>query len=207
MLFGRRERARLRHRLRDWVWPRSGWRRALTYLWYRIVRISGTPHRIAVGIASGVFVSFTPFIGLHFLLAALIALALKGNVLASAIGTVVGNPLTFPLIWMTSYNIGMKLLGRTPSKAVADTSPPDLSVMLLEPSDHAWGRLWAVLEPMLLPMTIGGALLGLVFAAISYYIARIGIEAYQSRRNAGRMPARDQGRPLMPNGEMDDRRP
>ena len=51
-----------------------------------------------MGVSAGVFISFLPIPGFHFLLAALVAWCLAGNVVASALGTAFGNPLTFPVI-------------------------------------------------------------------------------------------------------------
>ncbi|WP_342641902.1 DUF2062 domain-containing protein [Rhodoligotrophos ferricapiens] len=208
MLFSRRDKADFRQQLRDWVWPRRGWRRAGAYIWHRIARISESPHRIALGIASGVFVSFTPFLGFHILLAALIALIIKGHVLASAFGTLIGNPVTFPMIWIGSYNLGIKLLGRVPSETVTVTWPPDVSGPMLESSARTWHDLWHVVEPVLLPMTVGGCLLGLAFATLSYYITRVGVAAYQSRRRELRFRRRVALRhpELADGGDIDDRR-
>lgn len=93
------------------LWPRQGWRRAGSYVAHRLRRLPGTPYRIAAGFASGAAVSFTPFIGLHFFLAGLLAVVLRGNIMAAAIGTVVGNPWTFPLIWAWIYGLGTWILG------------------------------------------------------------------------------------------------
>ena len=51
-------------------------------------------------------VSFSPFIGFHFLLAILFAYLLRGNLIAALIGTFVGNPFTFPFIWIFIYKVG-----------------------------------------------------------------------------------------------------
>ena len=77
-------------RIRDFFWPRSGWRRSSTYVAHRIGRLPGTSYSIAAGFACGAAVSFTPLIGFHFALAALLALLVRGNLLASALGTAVG---------------------------------------------------------------------------------------------------------------------
>ena len=45
---------------------------------HRIKRLPGTPQSIAAGVACGVAASFTPFIGLHFVLAALFAWLVGG---------------------------------------------------------------------------------------------------------------------------------
>ena len=70
MVFKRRDKPPLLSRLREAVLPRRGWRRGIEYLGHRVRRLPDTPHRIALGFACGVFVSFTPFFGLHFVLAA-----------------------------------------------------------------------------------------------------------------------------------------
>jgi hypothetical protein len=48
-------------------YPRGGWTRAAWYVAHRLRRLPDPAHRISRGIFAGVFVSFTPFYGLHFL--------------------------------------------------------------------------------------------------------------------------------------------
>jgi uncharacterized protein (DUF2062 family) len=110
-MFKRRHPLPIHQRAGGWLWPRIGWRRSGAYVAHRLRRLPGTPYRIAAGFASGAAVSFTPFIGLHFVLAALLALVVRGNLLAAAIGTVVGNPWTFPLIWLWTYTLGSWIMG------------------------------------------------------------------------------------------------
>ena len=62
--------------LADWVYPKGGWGRAISYVLHRLRRLPDPPHRIARGVAAGVFVCYTPFFGLHFFLAAFLAAAL-----------------------------------------------------------------------------------------------------------------------------------
>lgn len=182
MLFSRRDRVKLGSRLRTWVWPHRGWRRATTYHWHRVARISETPRRIAMGFACGVFISFTPILGFHIIFAALLALMLNGSVIASAAGTLVGNPLTFPLIWLGSYNLGAFLLGEVPSKLHVITWPPDTSVAVSTFYTGTWTELWYLVEPVVLPMSVGGVLLGLGFGVLIYYMMYFAIDAYQRRR-------------------------
>ena len=110
-MFRRRQPIPFLRPLRGWLWPHIGWRRR-HYLVKRLTRLPGTPHSIAAGFACGVAISFTPFIGLHTLLsAACCALLVRGNYLAAVVGTLVGNPWTFPFIWLVSYQLGHALLG------------------------------------------------------------------------------------------------
>ena len=105
-MFLRREKLTLFSKVRTFFWPKTGWKRASSYFFHRLARIPGTPYTLAAGFACGAAVSFTPFIGLHFILGGLFAWILRANFLSSAIGTAVGNPWTFPFIWVGIYEIG-----------------------------------------------------------------------------------------------------
>ncbi len=97
MLFRRRDPADWREKLRVAVWPRRSWGRSIKYLAKRVLRLTASPHAIAGGIAAGVFASFTPYMGLHFLIAFAVAYIIAGNMVAAAMGTFFGNPLSFPV--------------------------------------------------------------------------------------------------------------
>ena len=105
-MFLRREKLSLISRVRTFFWPKSGWKRASSYFFHRLIRIPGTPYSLAAGFACGAAVSFTPFIGLHFILGGVLAWVIRANLLSSAIGTAVGNPWTFPFIWFGIYEFG-----------------------------------------------------------------------------------------------------
>lgn len=77
----------------------------------RLHKLQGTPRSIAAGLACGVAVSFTPFVGFHFVLAGITAWIIRGNLLASALGTAAGNPWTFPFIWISVLYTGRYMLG------------------------------------------------------------------------------------------------
>lgn len=92
--------------LRDRLWPRMGLRRYLTYLQKRLMRLSGSPHAIAAGVAAGASVAMLPLFGLHFLLGLALAFLTRGSLLAAAIGALWGNPLTFPFFVAAGYGLG-----------------------------------------------------------------------------------------------------
>lgn len=108
-MFRRHNKLSLGNRVREFLWPRSGWRRSSEYLFHRVARLPGTPYSIAAGVACGVAISFTPFVGLHFILGGLWAWTIRANIVASAIGTAAGNPWTFPFIWLWLYELGTAL--------------------------------------------------------------------------------------------------
>jgi len=172
----------LAERLRNLVWPRIGFRRALVYLKHRMVRLTQSPHHVAMGFAAGAFAAFTPLVGFHFLIAGVIAWALGGSILASAIGTTVGNPLTYPLIWFSSYEAGALLLGAGRVGRV-DLSPLHGSFLHLldDPAGFA-AAFWRVMEPVIVPLTLGSTILGGLAGALCYFTIRPLVRAHRERR-------------------------
>ena len=81
------------------------------YLRHRTIRIPDTSHKIAMGLAIGGAVSFSPLMGTHILQGFLFAFFLRGNYIAVVIGTLIGNPWTFPFIWWASMSLGSFLFG------------------------------------------------------------------------------------------------
>ena len=73
MVFKRRKNLSLGRKIREGIFPEKGWSRAAEYMMARIKRLPDSPSNIAFGVAIGVVVSFSPFFGIHVLLAFLIA--------------------------------------------------------------------------------------------------------------------------------------
>jgi len=177
MLFRRRTPPGIGEKFRVWIWPRRSWARSGLYVSKRIFRLTGSPHTIAAGVAAGVFASFTPFMGFHFLLAFALAYVLAGNLIAAALGTFVGNPLTFPFIWASTFSLGRTLLGHT-TKAEA---PFDQLGMIMKDAGNALWQLdfadfglalTKIWEPLLKPMLVGGVPLGICVAIVFYIVTR-----------------------------------
>lgn len=147
--------------------------------------------------------SFTPLFGLHFFIAAGLAWALRANVIAGLIGTVAGNPLTFPLIASVSLNLGRRILGygvtgrdfSRVSDALAEGASGlwESLLSLLGHGESHWDRLLPLFTDVVVPWLVGGALPGLVASVASYYLLRPLVAAYQLRRR-NRMLARAQRR-------------
>ena len=188
MLLKRRQPPTWAESFRVWIWPRRSWMRSGQYVTKRILRLTATPHAVAAGVAAGAFTSFTPFMGLHFLLAAVLAWLVRGNLLASALGTFVGNPLTFPFIWAATYNAGHYVL----NNAASASGPPDIVLAMKkvmqalfefdgEAAMVALNQIW---DPLLLPMLVGGVPAGIMCSIPLYFLTRRAAAMFQeSRRN------------------------
>ena len=123
-----------------------------------------------MGAAVGAGVAFTPFIGFHFVLTFLIAWPLRGNLIAAALATNVGNPVTFPFIWASTYQLGHIILGREGGAA------GQLEHEFLHQS-------WEQIMPVVMPMTVGAMPLGLAAGGIVYLIVYKAVSAYREGRS------------------------
>ena len=191
MIFKRRDKRLTFGRLKELLLPKKGWRRALDYFIHRVKRIPDTPHKIAIGIATGVFCSFTPFFGLHFFLAAFVAYIFKGNIVAALFGTFFGNPVTWPFIASFSVKLGQIILGHPVTnfetflehfvEAYDATIQGVKSLFGYGESD--WALLYSFFRDLFLPYFIGGFVLGLIAALFTYFVFRPIIYAYKVTRN------------------------
>ena len=191
MVFKRRTRKPLLRAVAEFFWPRGGWRRAATYVLHRMRRLPDTPERICIGIAAGVYVSFLPLYGFHFLSAALVAWVFRGNILAALLGTFYGNPLTFPFMAMGGLELGSWLLGGDVRltfggvMAAIGRASSELShnLMSVFTGDAAhWTRLYRFFDEVYLPYMVGGLILGVPFALLTYYLHLPLVRAYQRLR-------------------------
>lgn len=171
MLFKRRSPPGILERLRVSLWPRRSLGRSVRYVLLRLKRLRSSPHRIAVGAAAGVFAIFTPFLGLQLILAGIISVALRGSVLASLLSSFAGNPLTYPIIWFATFNLGEALLGAQTSLRIVDlqSKAGALRDGLLALSPDRIGAALEALWPLFKPMVIGSLPLG-GFAALATYM-------------------------------------
>lgn len=170
-MFKRRDKRPFVEVLRAYVAPRMGWRRVIGYWRHRMQRLPDSPTRIALGVACGVYASFTPFFGFHFVIAAGLAWIMRGNIVASAIGTFFGNPLTFPFIAAVSLELGSMVMNVPIYTDFAGLGFYDMTIMLLHN-----------VKSLVIPYFIGGLVPGLISAIATYAVIRPVVDGYQRRR-------------------------
>lgn len=171
-------------------WPRGGWKRASLYVVHRLRRLPDPAHRISRGIFAGVFVSFTPLYGLHFLAAALVAWVIRGNILAALLATFFGNPVTFPIIAAVSVELGSWMLGLPPvplPKVVSAFSLASVEIWtnlraIFTPATAEWSDLADFFAYVFLPYLVGGIIPGIVAGLVAYYASYPLILSYQRGR-------------------------
>ena len=118
----------------------------------KVLSLDAHPGHIAAGFAAGVFISFTPFFGLHTPLAIALAFIFRINKLACITGAWVNTPLTIVPVLAASYKLGVVLQGETMK---------ELSFKNLD---------WHSLQPYAKSILLGSSIIGFVAALAGYFI-------------------------------------
>jgi uncharacterized protein (DUF2062 family) len=130
----------------------------------RLFALDDTPERIALAFALGVFLAFSPLLGLHTFLGLILAFFFDLNRIALLLGVFVNNPWTLIPIYAAGTYLGGLLVG-FPSR------PP------LPHFD--WQAVWSAgfwvqlagQRQILTPMLLGSSILSVLTAALSYAAA------------------------------------
>src|ERR1035437_5971667 len=118
----------------------------------KILSLDAHPGHIAAGFAVGVFISFTPFFGLHTPMAIALAFLFRLNKVTCITGAWVNTPLTMVPVLVASYNLGRFLRGK-PAKEFTFTNLD-----------------WHTLQPYAKSILLGTSILGFIAAVASYFI-------------------------------------
>ena len=158
----------------------------LRYHLIRLHRLSALSHDIALGVAWGVVVSFTPFLGFHLILCTVLCVLFGGSKVAAWIGTIVGNPATFPLFFWADFQLGQRIiqLFSQSSGAVAETT---VDFKLDSLSQLTSGD---TLTTLLLPIFLGSLVFGPMAGAISYAATRRFVQMTRNRHQRKMAKAR-----------------
>lgn len=147
----------------------------------RLLAIDDPPERTALAFSIGVFIAFSPFLGLHTIMATILAFAFRFNKIAIYTGTFVNNPLfTLVPIILASYGVGAFLMGRP-------LTPPAEGLELLKHpqlfTGQWWRRLFGQSWEVLLPYTLGGMLLSVVCSLAAYPLTLRFLRARRSSKD------------------------
>ena len=131
--------------------------------------------------AIGSFIAFSPLIGLQTLLAALVATLAGGSKKAAMLAVWISNPLTMGPIFAVTYQLGVLMGSPAPAMASVPVEVPgaESAVGALAVSPYSLEGLMQAGWGYILPMLLGGAVLGLLAAFLAYHLTHRGVLAYQ----------------------------
>lgn len=153
-----------------------------------MVRLEGSPRAIALGLAIGIVVAFSPTIGFQMIIAAFLASMVRANPAPAIMAVWITNPLTIPPIYAATYYLGRHFWSGRPvdiHKAMSGVVH-DLSRFEFYEVVSQFRQLLELGVDVLVPMFIGGAIIGLIVALISYPITIIAVKRARRLLELGR---------------------
>ncbi len=169
--------------------------RLFRYYYWRFIRLKGDPRDLALGISFGIFAGLMPIMPFQTALAVFLAIIFRASKITAAIGTWVSNPLNWYLLYYFDYKIGAALLGLSErdkgfSSVMAAIREGEEGMALAEVIMGAGSSIVAA-------FLIGGLVLGLMAAPISYPVFLKVFETIRRLRQArrSRKRRREEGPP------------
>ena len=147
-----------------------------------VVGVHEQPERLAAAWAVGLTIGFSPLMGLHTVLALLLALIFRLNKVDVFLGTLVINPWTLPVYFPVAVFVGKRITG---------VSVPRFVLPHPEEVLHAavWREHAPWLRSVLLTWGAGATVLALVAGAVTFVVLRQMIRIHRRRRRHGAPPS------------------
>lgn len=123
-----------------------------------ILKLNEPPHRLALAFALGVFVAFTPTIGLHLITCLILAWAFRVSKFVVITASFINNPWTIVPLYGFCLWFGLKITG--------DGGAAPAIVW----SDLSLTNFYVVLKPYIWPFVAGTLIVGTFASLISYFI-------------------------------------
>jgi hypothetical protein len=134
-----------------------------------LLHVADTPERTAAAFAMGVFFGFSPLLGLHTLLAIIVAFLFNLNRVAALLGVYSNLPWIIAPYYAIATMIGAKIIGHQPPEGFKAELSGLFELSLFH--GEFWHRLVTILRPLLWPYTVGSLLGAILMAAIAYPLA------------------------------------
>lgn len=158
------------------LWPSMGWKALGRYFLLKLRRSAADPHRVALGMAIGMWANFLPVPGLGSGLSIGMAWLMRANMMAAFIGQLVGNAWTMPLIWWICYKTGLIVFPLT------DDSIGFRDLMAHFNTEYVLENWRALARSVLLPIAAGGQILGVPLAILSYWLTHWEVKRFWAYR-------------------------
>lgn len=147
------------------------------FVFHNMLHADDPPHRIALGVAIGIFFTFTPFIGVQMALVVGTAWLLRANKVVGLPLVWISNPATFVPIFYPCYLIGRTVLGwpSVGSEWWGQLGKPPTG--FTDATQFYWNRTLEIFSPLML----GCLIVGLPLSVFGYLLTRIVVERYRLR--------------------------
>lgn len=144
----------------------------------RVLHADDPPHRLALGVAVSIFITFTPTIGFQSALVIFLAVLLRANKVVGLPIVWISNPATFVPIYYSCYRIGLWFTGgnRASMQWWRELAQPPADYM--EAMAFYWSRFAEIIAPLL----TGCFIVAVPLAIVSYFVTYQVIVRHRHRR-------------------------
>ena len=159
------------------AWYQHRRRKLKRFVYHYLLHADDPPQRLALGMAVGMFVAFTPTVGVQMVVAGFLSWLLRANKAVSVAVVWISNPATMIPIYWYCYHIGCAILTLEPIDRVwwaGLTTPPEGWLPAVK-------FYWSQLVTIAGPLWLGGCVVGIVCGYGSYYAVLRLITTYRSR--------------------------
>ena len=147
-----------------------------------ILKEKDPPHRIALGLALGIFIGFLPIMGIQMAVVTLLAIPLRGNLKAALAGVWVSNPVTFVPLYWANYLFGTLFC---PKRAISISAfGGEITHAVNVHADSISSRLASLLNlgaDILVPLWVGSTILGVSLGILTYVVTYRWIRFYRRK--------------------------
>ena len=162
-----------------WNYTRNNLKKLVRWL----LMLEDTPHSIALGAAVGLFISFTPTVGLHMALVVAVSLVVRMNRMAALAAVWVNNPITLIPVFFFNY-----LVGAVVTRGHAMTWHNFESMFSTAFAHESWfhnlGAVFLAIGRVALeiavPLWVGSLIVATALSIPTYFVVRRLAERYRS---------------------------
>ncbi len=168
--------------------------RAERFFIYRVLSLNDTPHRIALGVAIGIFFTWTPTIGFQMVLTLAFSWLLGANKFVGIPFVWISNPVTFLPIYGPNYLVGCWLTG-------SDFAGFRALREAMTFSGGWWGAVkafWPATVQIFWELWLGSLLVAMLMGLLSYFAIRRAVVVFRRRHHARHPRAAEPEEPVEP---------
>ncbi len=163
--------------------------RALIRKWMEsLLHIHDTPRRTALAVAVGVFIGFSPFLGLHTIIALAVAFLFNLNRVAVLVGAYSNMPFFLAAWYALATAAGAWLLGTSLPAGFGDQLGQLFSRSLLRA--EFWRAVAADMRPLFWPYFVGSTIGSTLLSIVAYWMTFGFIEARHRHAQEARRKAK-----------------
>ncbi len=146
---------------------------------YRVLHVDDTPHRIALGLAIGIFITWTPTMGLQMILTVMLASLMRANKFVGVPFVWISNPVTAVPLYGFNYLVGTWVLPGGNYSVSEFTESLSKAVFIGGGWMDKIGAWWQATYDFFLPLWVGSIVVALILAVPTYVVTRWAVVKYR----------------------------